>query len=414
MMFRALVIVGALAALASSLSAQQPLSVGTATSLGDAAVTEGRRTEATWNPALAGIYDGPVSSFSMLGLDIASTPARRWIGPAQRLGVDGIPPSIRWLGGFGPSGSASVGAGGVQWLASQHREYALTISSQYVATAAVPNEVAQALGGDSAAVSPLAGDSAVRAVATVASLARGAYAGRLPVLGRLWFGASIKGWWLHSYARGAFDAGGDAYEEMVLQDVPGYGVDAGFVAAPADGFRVAASVTNVFAGVVRPKRGPRLRTVSLATDSAGAVVVNQVYGPYLGREDDGTEAAGAAQRMWEDLSFPSVLRAGISFRTGAGTIAAAARSTLRDGGLDPEWLSTPYTVAYAGPEAFPVRVSVGGGGSVRAGSLGVRLGSCRRRWEIGVVRRTASWGSTLGASASLSMGSKVGCDAFRS
>ncbi len=54
----------AAAALGSSaVQAQRPLNVGTATGLGGTAATEARRADAVlWNPALVGIYDGPLSS----------------------------------------------------------------------------------------------------------------------------------------------------------------------------------------------------------------------------------------------------------------------------------------------------------------------------------------------------------------
>ena len=58
-------------------AAQQPLSIGTAAGLGDAAVTEARRTDALlWNPALLGVYDGPLASYTVLAVDADALPAR--------------------------------------------------------------------------------------------------------------------------------------------------------------------------------------------------------------------------------------------------------------------------------------------------------------------------------------------------
>ena len=418
MTFRTILAAAALNAVAAPASAQQPLSVGTATGLGGAAVTESRRTDAIlWNPALVGIYDGPFSSYSALAVDVDAFPASSWRTPARSLGLEGLPSQLRWIGGLRPGGGAALAEGRVQWLATQHRDFALGLSSNHVSAGGIPAGIGTALGGASGLPSPTAGDSTVRSSATVLAAARGAHVGRLPVLGALWVGATAKGWWVHSYARGSFrghEPAEEVYREVTIRDVPGYGLDVGMVAQPVERVRVGASVSNVVAGAFRPKHGPRVRLVSVLPGEGGEMEVTETHGPYLGTEDDGTEEAGLGRALWESVAYPAVLRAGGTVETDAGSFSAALRSTLRAGGLDAEWDASPYALAYTGPARLPFRASYAGGADTRAVSLGLRLGPCERRWNVGLVRRTGRWGTTYGASASLAVGSSAGCDLFRS
>ena len=399
-------------------SAQQPLSVGNATGLGGAAVTESRRTDAIlWNPALVGIYDGPFSSYSALAVDVDAFPASSWRTRARSLGLAGLPSELRWIGGLRPGGGAAVAAGRVQWLATQHRDVALGLSSHHVSAGDVPAGIAAALGGGSDLPGPTPSDSTMRSSVTVLAAARAVHLGRVPVLGALWVGATAKGWWVHSYARGAFrgdEPAEEVYREVALRDVPGYGLDVGVLAQPVERVRLGASVSNVVAGAFRPRYGPRIRLVSVIPGEDGETDVTETHGPYLATEDDGTEEAGLGRALWESVAYPAVLRAGGTVETDAGSFSAALRSTLRAGGLDPEWGASPYTLAYAGPAALPVRASYAWGAETRAVSLGLRLGPCERRWNVGLVRRTGPWGTTYGASASLAAGSAAGCDVFRS
>jgi hypothetical protein len=108
-----------------------------------------------------------------------------------------------------------------------------------------------------------------------------------------------------------------------------------------------------------------------------------------------------------------VLRAGASMEMDVGTISAATSTGLSEGGLDPRWDATPVTLAFAGAGRLPLRASYGWGSEARQLSLGVGLGSCRRKWNVGVTRRSGEWGSTFGAGVSLTTGSAAGCDVFR-
>jgi hypothetical protein len=414
MINRTRIVAVALVVAAGPLNAQQPLGLGTAAAIGDAAVTESRRADAVlWNPALVGVYDGPLSSYSLLATDIAALPSGGWLTSASALGLegDGLARVPRRLAS---ATASSFGQVGVRWLATQHREYAVSLSSGEIAGADVPQEIGAALGG-SRAGGPLPADSAMRGTYTVLAGTRGAHLGRMPVLGTVWIGATLKGWLVHSYARGGFSADApaeDAYREAVIQNVPGYGVDVGVLLQPAERIRIGISASNVAAGAFRPKRGPRVRDVGVVAGDGGYDVVEAI-GAHLGAGDEDTEEGRLAAGLWESLAFPAVLRAGGSLETGFGSLSAAWRTSVREGGLDPEWLATPFTLAFAGNSALPVRASYAWGGGTGRIGLGVQMGSCERRWVAGIVRQTGPWGTSYGASASLSIGSAAGCDAFR-
>lgn len=418
MTVRTIIAAAALCAAATHASAQEPLSVGTAAGLGGAAVTEARRTDALlWNPALVGIYDGPLSSYTLLAVDVEAFPAAAWSHPARALGLDGIPSQLGWLGGLRMGGGAGVTSGAVQWFATQHRDFALGVSSHYLAAGSIPAAIGEPLGGAADLPAPTAADSTLRSLATVLTVARGAHVGRLPLVGSVWVGASAKGWWLHSYGRGAFGAdepGEEVYREVGIRDVPGYGVDVGIAAQPVERARLAVSISNVVSGAFRPNHGPRVRLVSVVPGDDGKLVVTDTHGPYLGAEDDGTEDGRLGRELWESVDFPAVLRAGGTVDTDAGAFSAALRSTLRAGGLDPEWDAAPYTLAYTGPAALPLRTSYAWGAETRSAAVGLRLGRCERRWTLALVRRTGPWGTTWGTSATMSIGSAAGCDLFRS
>lgn len=399
---------------AGPLAAQQPVAVGTAAAVGNAAVTESRRADAVlWNPALVGIYDGPISSYSLLSLDLATLPSGGWIASASALGVEGVG-LARLPRRVAPTGASGFGQGTIRWLATQHREYAVSLSTGEIAGADVPEEIGAALGGSLASV-PLATDSAMRGTYTVLAGSRGAHLGRMPVLGTVWIGATVKGWLVHSYARGGFSAdvpGEDVYREAVIENVPGYGVDLGVLFQPAARVRVGLSASNIAAGAFRPKSGPRVRDVGVVAADGGYEVV-EAMSPHLGSGDEDTEEGRLAARLWGSLAFPAVLRAGGSVETELGSLSAAWRATVRDGGLDPEWLAAPYTVAFSGNSMLPVRASYSWGGKTHSLGLGVQMGSCERRWVAGVVRQSGEWGSSIGTSVSLSIGSAAGCDVFR-
>lgn len=399
-------------------AAQQPLSIGTATALGDAAVVVSRRSDALlWNPALVGIYDGPLSSYSVLATDLAAVPAKSWATPAAALGLDGSPVRLDAAGKVIGGAGAAIQVGSIQWLGTQHRDFAVSIATQQLAAGRVPSAVAELLGGAADADAPIAQDSTMRSAATVVSAGRALHVGRLPAVGDLWVGVTAKGWWAHEYARGAFrtdQPGEDAYREVAVRNAPGYGVDLGVVAQPVERIRIGGAISNIISGALRPSTGPRVRVVSVLPGEDGAGEVHETFGPALGPDDDATEEGAMASRLWQSLSFPSVLRGGVAVESDYGTFSGATMFVVRHGGMMPAWSAAPFTVAFAGRSALPVNVSYAWGSGSQVASAGLVTGTCERRWSIGVVRRKSPWGIAYGASAGLSLGSTAGCDVFPS
>jgi hypothetical protein len=394
--------------MASAATAQRPLSAGTTAALGGTGVTEARRADALlFNPALLGIWDGgPSASQSFLSLDLARLPSEGTFAGSVRLGLIGgeIGKGSRYLQYSGPlaNGSSYPGAlGGVTWGAFQNRDFALSVSTHFASYADIPPAIREALGAGEAE-SPSTGESG-RSVATVLAVGRALPLGSLPGIGSVWVGATGKGWYLHTLARGAFvsDApGADVYRETVFRGVPGYGVDVGIAAAPGP-VRLAVSLSNAVAGTVRPASGPRERTVSIAQDPEGGATVTEALGPEIGFGDLGTPPFVAANAAWEGAHFPSILRAGAAWDADFGTVAVAASQVLRQGGLEPEGSADRFTASFRGTPRLPIRASYGWGEEARSYGVGLDAGSCARRWTLGVGRREGPEGTSMGLSASL-------------
>ncbi|HEX8831155.1 MAG TPA: hypothetical protein VF705_08330 [Longimicrobium sp.] len=390
--------------LASHASAQRPIETGTTAALGGTGVTEARRADALLvNPALLGIWDGgPPASHSFLSLDLGRLPSQGTFDGAVRLGLMGI--GRRALQYTAPlaDGTTYPGAlGGVTWGAFQNRDFALSLSMHAAAYADIPQAIRDVLGAGEAE-SPATGESG-RSVATVLAVGRAFELGRLPGVGPVWVGATGKGWFLHTHARGAFvsDApGAEVYRETVFRDVPGYGLDVGIAASPGP-LRLAASVSNAFAGTVRPGFGPRERTVSVQETPGGRALIIEQVGPEIGFDDLDTAPYAAARRAWDNAFFPAVLRAGAAWAGELGTAALAFAQVLRQGGLEPERSTDRFTASVRGAERLPLRASYGWGDGARSYALGVDVGSCARRWTLGVSRRDGAEGSSVGLSASL-------------
>ena len=391
---------------ASVATAQRPIAAGTTAALGGTGGSEARRADALlFNPALLGIWDGgPASSWSFFSLDLARLPSRGTFDGSVRLGLIGG--GSRFLQYSGPlaDGSSYPGAvGGVTWGAFQNRDFALSLSTHAASYADIPRAIREVIGaGD--AKSAATGESG-RSVATVLAVGRAFSLGSLPALGPVWAGATGKGWYLHTHARGAFasDApGADVYRETVFRGVPGYGVDVGIAAAPGP-LRLAATVSNAFAGSVRPGSGPRERVVSVIENPAGRATVAETTGPEIDFGDLGTESYAVANRAWEDAYFPSVLRVGAAWDAEFGTLALAASQVLRQGGLEPEGSTDRFTASLRGTPRLPLRASYGWGDGARSYGVGFDAGSCARRWTLGVERREEPRGTSMGLSASLRM-----------
>jgi hypothetical protein len=393
---------------ASGAAAQRPVATGTTAALGGTGVTEARRADALlFNPALLGLWDGgPASSQSFLAFDMTRLPSEGTFDGSVRMGLIGgeVGEGSRYLeySSALAGGSYSGALGGVTWGAFQNRDFALSVSTHFASYADIPEAIREALDAGEAE-SARTGQSG-RSVSTVLSLGKAMALGTLPGVGPVWVGATAKGWYLHTHARGEFVSdvpGEDVYRETVFRGVPGYGLDLGIAATPGP-LRLAASVSNALAGSVRPDAGPRERVVSVVGDAEGRATVSERLGPEIDFGDLGTEPFVAANRAWEEAYYPSVLRGGAAWDAEFGTVAVSASQVLRQGGLEQEESADRFTASLRGTPALPLRASYGWGDEgARSYAVGFDAGSCARRWTLGVERREGGAGSSLGLSASL-------------
>jgi hypothetical protein len=399
-----------LLALVSSppLAAQRPASLGTATGLSGTAVTEARRADAVlWNPALVGIHDGPERTTSLLGLDAAVVPGGKALEAAARLGLlSGRVEEDRFgflaTPAFWGSGSPEAAAQ-VRWAAVQSRGLAASLETRFAADAALPTALARELGVRGVEDDAWKAGTVSRSLTSVFSVARGAYLGELPVLGRAWAGGAVKGWWVHEFASGRFQADLPAaavYRETVLGNAGGAGLDAGFAGLARGRLWYAVSVSNIYATSFRPGRDPRTRTVEAVSAPEGGFELRQVLGPEIRADDPDADAVARAQALWDDTRFPSVLRAGFAWEGRWGTVAGAVSETLRQGGLDPSRAEPPRSVSWH-DDSRRFRVSYGWGGDRPVVAAAVSAGPCDRRWTAG-VRRTSGAGYGLQLDLSLS------------
>jgi hypothetical protein len=395
-------------AVAPPLAAQLPSSLGTAAGLSGTAVTEARRADAAlWNPALVGIYDGPQRTTSLLGLDAGVLPGGDGFEAAARLGlVSGrveeerlgfLAAPLVW-GSRSPEAAAQV-----RWAAVQSRDLVATLDTRFATHADVPSGLAGALGVRG--VQPEVWEDAAvsRSLSSVLSLARGAYLGELPVFGRVWAGAAAKGWWVHEFATGRFQAdlpAAEVYRETVLGNAGGLGVDVGVAGLARGRVWYGISVANVYETSFRPRRAPRTRTVEAVAAPDGGVELRQAVGPEIGDDDPDADAVSRAEALWDDARFPTVLRAGLAMEMPWGTVAGAVSERLREGGLDPTGAEPRRSVAWHDP-ARRFRLSYGWGSGRSVASAAVSAGRCDRRWTAGVRRNSgAGYGFMLDLSLS--------------
>ncbi|HWK89217.1 MAG TPA: hypothetical protein VNP72_04455, partial [Longimicrobium sp.] len=178
------------------LGAQLPPSLGTAAGLAGTAVTQARRADAAlWNPALVGIYDGPLRTTSLAGLDAPILPGGDGFAAASRLGLlsgrveedrfDVLAAPMLWNSG---STEAAVQ---VRWAAIQSRDLAITLDTRYASAGGVPEGLARALGVRGVEPAVWQSEATSRSLTSVLTVARGMYLGEVPVFGRLWAGAGV-------------------------------------------------------------------------------------------------------------------------------------------------------------------------------------------------------------------------------
>ncbi|HEX6369823.1 MAG TPA: hypothetical protein VF006_12970 [Longimicrobium sp.] len=398
----ALVVILALAA-SPPLAAQLPSSLGTAAGLSGAAVTEARRADAVlWNPALVGVYDGPERTTSLLGLDAAILPGGDGFEAAARLGlVSGRVEEERFgfLAGpmFWGSGSPEAAAQ-VRWAAVQSRDLAASLDTRFAARAEVPSGLAGELGVRGVEPEVWESGAASRSLASVLSVARGAYLGELPVFGRAWAGVGVKGWWVHEFAIGSFRAdlpAAEVYRETVLGNVGGFGVDAGVAGLARGRLWYGLSVSNLYATSFRPGRAPRTRTVEAVFAADGGVELEQTLGPEIRDDDPDADAVARAGALWDETRFPTTLRAGLAWEGRWGTLAAAVSERVGDGGLDPAGVEPRRSLTWH-DAARHFRLSYGWGDDRAVVAAAVSVGRCDRRWTAGLRRTSdAAYGLVL-------------------
>lgn len=397
-----------LAAVAAPAASQAPPSLGSAAGLAGTAVTGARRADAVlWNPALVGIYDGPQRSTSLLSIHAAALPRGRAFDAAARLGL--LTGSVEddrlgFLAGPILWGSANAVADvQVRWAAVQSRDLAVSLDTRFSTSAALPEGLADALGAEGVPQEEWEGGTAARSLASVLTVARGAYIGEVPVFGRLWVGAAAKGWWVHDFATGAFQAdlpAADLYRETRLGKVGGVGVDAGLAGRTRGGIWYGIAVANAFESSFRPASGPRTRSVSVVQSDGGELEFSETTSAPIGDDDPDPDAVARANALWDATRYPSVVRAGIAWEGRWGTVGAAVSERLSDGGLDPADGEPRRSLGWHDP-AKRFRVGYGWGTGRSVLSAAVSTGGCNRRWTAGVRRSSAGeYGVTLDLSLS--------------
>lgn len=392
---------------ASPASGQLPPSLGTAAGLSGTAVTQARRSDAVlWNPALVGIFDGPERTTSLLAIDAAALPGVDGFNAAARLGLlsgraeeDRLGLLARPLvwGGGSPELVAIV-----RWVAIQSRDLTVTLETRSSAHADVPQGLARELGVRGVDPEVWEPGQGSRSLTSVLALGRGAYLGELPVLGRMWAGAAVKGWWAHEFATGAFLADVPdvpVYRETVLGNAGGVGVDAGVAGWARGRIWYGLSVSNLYSTTFSPGRAPRTRTVEVIVDPGGGVEFRESFGAEIRDDDPDAAAVLRAEQLWDDTRFPSVLRAGVAWEGRWGTVAVAASERIAGGGLDPRAAEPSRSVAWQ-DTGHRFRASYGSGAGGPAIAAAVSAGRCDRRWTAGL--RRSSYGLGLSLDLSLS------------
>jgi len=381
-----------LVVLHSPAGAQAPPSLGTAAGAAGTAVTTARRADATlWNPALVGINDGPQQTTSLLSVDAAALPGGRIFDAASRLGLWTGRVEDRRFGFlarpiFWGSGDAVANLQ-VRWAAVQSQDLAISLDTRLVASATIPEGIAGELGVNGVPEERWQAGQTSRSLTSVLSVARGAYLGEMPVLGHVWVGAVVKGWWVHSFATGAFRADlptVNVYRETALGKAGGFGVDAGGAGRAAGGIWYGIAVANLFEASFRPATSPRTRAVAVA-DAGGELEITESWSAPIADDDPDPDAVARARALWEETRFPAVLRAGVAWEGRWGTVSAAVAERLRDGGLEAPAAEPARSLGWQDP-AGRFRVGYAWGTARPVVSAAVSAGPCNRRWTVGVRR----------------------------
>lgn len=429
-----------------SLEAQQPSPSGSAAGYGLAAMTEARLSEAAlWNPALAGIFDGPMSSFSLLQVGIEPGDwgrLRPFVNIGRRLVDDPVGVIDHEMGSLfealrSDDALARLRAGGVvQWVGLHSRDVLISLSSQASLDYRIPGVALDIVTSPEATTElpdydpQLLDQVSTRMLATTLAVAKGTDLGRLPQLGRTWVGLTAKATLVHEHALGGFqfvDAAilvsdsegrpldpntrvmeneiGVQYSEVALRNARIYAVDVGFVSNPWPPVLVSVAIANLL----------QVATLSPDPDDFYSRAIG-----FAGRDSLGLGRAftnretldlTAEHRPWfvdgEYLArathFTPVIRGGLSVDTRQGRfILGAAIPLEREYSLDRRSLDE-YTVAWQSlssatrPRIAYTRRLDGTSGIM----YGAQRGYCADRlaWSVGWFRRPGgehSFNVTLG------------------
>jgi hypothetical protein len=202
--------------------AQRGPSVGSASGLGLGAMTEARGGEsALWNPALAAIFDGPSSSWSVLSFhaepgdfplahnlyknrDAMRASSRSLLGEGTRNTF------MRWAGDRDVSNL--TGTATVQWAGVHSQDLSVSLTSIMDLDVQLPSRALRIAGGsESARLDLISGGDMERAsrlrsrgsMVTVLAVGGGHSMGVIDYLGPTWIGGAFKASHVHSNVRGS-------------------------------------------------------------------------------------------------------------------------------------------------------------------------------------------------------------------
>lgn len=424
----------------SSAAAQAGVGAGQATAVGAAGATEARGGAAVfWNPALLGIYDGPVSSYQLLltqaepatiaralalrdllGRDVSGT-----VGVSQRIGD-----AARAFGADRTGQGRAALTSSVQWIGLQNRGLGLAVQSSVFATPAIPTRAARYLAGDAQALSgaPTAADSAeasrqsrYAAVSTAAvSLANNFGASGK----RAWVGATLKASLIHASGRAAVDflAGtpggaltpgaeaGVRVQDVRVRQMASYGADLGMALQTSPSTLVSLTAVNVYQQTVGGRRGTNnfdVHTLVLRGAGADGRPSGRAAASSYGADNVPDSLRATSSRLVEGVGFTPAIRSATSVDIAGGRVVVAYtqpfnnRETLDRQSLD------RYTVAYVGSGALSPRLSWSRRLSgENAYATGFQLQRCGAALGAGLqyVRVPGGGDGRLGVSAGLSVG----------
>jgi hypothetical protein len=425
-------------------SAQVPLPTGTAAGLGAAAMTEARLAEAAlWNPALGGIFDGPISSVSLLGFAIdpgqpgMSESFARMGYKVHRQQVFTLDQSIRdaFASWAGTSSAARFRAdASIHWLGIHSRDMLLSLSSHLYEHAALPAHAARIISRDEGAlfesatpeVTQLAaGLPSRRAASTVLAVAKAHDLGLLPVFGRAWVGATAKGALIHDHSAGFSSIAPAAallgtefpqhlatsrlqaeeqavlYRELGVENGRIYSFDVGMVAHPWRPILLSATLANIYQRASLEHGTAYERTLLFAgADGAGNTRVHRRTIALDELED--AESVRRAAEVARRTHFAPAIRAGASLDLELGRLLVGGSLPLESEESIDRHAHDHYSVAFQahGPTNTRISYSKRHDTSSKV-AFATSWGTCQSRLtvEVGYLQlQDAKSGFTVGGS----------------